>query len=631
MQNALKTAVSAPRKAGARFNGRPWRLRLLAPLLRLLSQRQAPLALHTPAMLALAGVLAVPFPVAAKADPDKVLRIAFEAADDGFDTVRTNSLYTTWVAMNIFENLLRYDFLARPAKLVPAVAESMPVISDGGKTYTIRIKKGIYFTPDPVFKGVRRELTAHDFIYSLKRVMDPAYLSPASSDFDGKIVGMDVVVAQARKSGKFDYNAPIEGLKALDRYTLQYKLTEADYTFQYLMADAGSVAVAREAVEYYGRESGRHPVGTGPYMLKQYVPRSKIILEANPDYRGYVWDFQSSGDPWDEHLIRDMKGKSMPQIGRVEVSIIEEPQSRWLAFDSGQIDIDLLAESATPRVLDGDHLKPEFSAKGVSLYRFTDPGTVRTYFSFKDPVVGGYSKEKIALRRAIALGFDVNSVITQAYFGQAVRAQSDVPSGVVGFDAAYHNSTPYDPLLANRLLDRFGYKKGADGFRTMPDGKPLVLDIHAAPHARDVTKMEVWRNSMNRIGIQTRFHAAGFADNLKSAYLCQLPMFGFGITAAIPDAVDFLSGYYGPNALKGNFGCYQSDQYDAAYKQLRAMPDGPQRNALITRMNRILEADTTRVAELWRVRNWVFHSRVKGYKKHPIVWADWMYLDVDKP
>lgn len=589
------------------------------------------LKMAMPVMLALATLAAMPLPVAARADPDKVLRIAFEAADDGFDTVRTNSLYTIWVAMNIFENLLRYDYLARPAKLVPGVAESMPVITDGGKTYTVRIKKGIYFTPDPVFKGVQRELTAEDFVYSLKRVMDPLYLSPASNDFDGKIVGMDAVVAQARKSGKFDYNAPVEGLKALDRYTLQYKLTEADYTFQYLMADAGSVAVAREVVEHYGRDSGRHPVGTGPYMLKQYVPRSKIILEANPDYRGYVWDFQSSGDPWDEQLIRDMKGKTMPQIGRVEVSIIEEPQSRWLAFDSGQIDIDLLAESAAPRVLDGDHLKPEFSAKGVSLYRFTDPGTVRTFFSFKDPVVGGYSKEKIALRRAIALGFDVNSVITQAYFGQAVRAQSDVPGGVVGFDPAYRNSTPYDPALANRLLDRFGYKRGTDGFRTMPDGKPLVLDIHAAPHARDATKMEVWRNSMNRIGIQTRFHAAGFADNLKSAYLCQLPMFGFGITAGIPDAVDFLSGYYGPNALKGNFGCYQSDQYDAAFKQLRAMPDGPQRKALISKMNRILEADTTRVAELWRVRNWVFHKRVKGYKKHPIVWADWMYLDVEKP
>ncbi len=579
----------------------------------------------------LAAVLALPLSVQAKADPDKVLRIAMEAADDGFDTMRTNSLYTTWVAMNIFENLLRYDYLARPAKLVPGVAESLPVITDGGKTYTLRIKKGIYFTPDPVFKGVRRELTAEDFVYSLKRVMDPINLAPSSSDFEGKLVGMDALVAQARKTGKFDYSAPVEGLKALDRYTLQYKLNEADYTFSYLLADAGSVAVAREVVEHYGNESGRHPVGTGPYMLKHYVPRSKIILEANPDYRGYTWDFASSGDPWDEQVIAQMKGKSMPQIGRVEVSIIEEPQSRWLAFDSGQIDIDMLAESAAPTVLNGKSLKPEFDAKGIRLYRFTDPGTVRTFFNFKDPVVGGMSKEKIALRRAIALGFDVEAVISKAYFGQAMRAQSDVPHGVVGFDPQYRSSIPYHPEMANLLLDRFGFKKGADGFRTLLDGKPLTLTIHAAPHARDVTKMEVWRTSMSKIGIRVNFKTAGFADNLKSAYLCKLPMFGLGVTASMPDAIDFLSSYYGPNALRGNYGCYQSDAYDAAFKQLRALPDGAERNALIKRMNRILEADTARVAELWRIRNWVFHKRVKGYKKHPIVWADWMYLDVDKP
>ena len=107
-------------------------------------------------------------------------------------------------------------------------------------------------------------------------------------------------------------------------------------------------------------------------------------------------------------------------------------------------------------------------------------------------------------------------------------------------------------------------------------------------------------------------------------------MFALGVTASMPDAIDFLSSYYGPNALRGNYGCYQSDAYDAAYKQLRGLPDGPQRNALIARMNRTLEADTTRVVELWRYRNWLIHQRVKGYKKHPIVWADWMYLDVDK-
>ena len=254
----------------------------------------------------------------------------------------------------------------------------------------------------------------------------------------------------------------------------------------------------------------------------------KSFLEANPDYRGYTWDFASSGEPWDDEVIREMKGKSMPQIGRVEVSIIEEPQSRWLAFDSGQIDIDMLAESAAPRVLNGKQLRPEYTAKGIRLYRFTDSGTTRTYFNFKDPLVGGMSKEKIALRRAIAHGFDVDAVITQAFFGQATRAQSDVPHGVAGFDPKYRNSISYNPALANMLLDRFGYKKGADGFRTLPDGKPLVLTIHASPNARDATKMEIWRTSMSKIGLNVKFKTAGFADNLKSGVFVSVAHVCFG-------------------------------------------------------------------------------------------------------
>lgn len=566
----------------------------------------------------------------AAADPNKVLRIALEAADDGMDAMRTNSLYTTWLVQNVFENLLRYDHMARPAKLIPNLAEAMPEISDDGKTYTVRIKKGVYFTPDPVFKGQRREVTAEDFIYTLKRVMDPANVSPQSGDYEGKIVGLDEAVQAARKGGKFDYAAPIAGMQALDRYTLRYQLKQPDYNFLFLMADTSSAVVAREVVEHYGSNSGRHPVGTGPYMLKQYVPRSKIVFVANPDYRGQVWQFESDGSEWDERIAREMRGKTLPQIGRVEVSIIDEPQSRWLAFDSGQIDIDLLAESAVPRVLDGNRLKPELAKRGIRLYRFRDPGTTRTYFNFNDPVVGGYSLEKIALRRALMLAYDTNSEIERAAFGQAVKAESDVPEGVVGFDPSYRSSIGYDPVLANKLLDRFGYRKGADGFRTLPDGKPLTVKIHSAPHARDVTKMEVWRNSLKKIGVRGQFPVAGFADNLKAAYLCQLPMFGLGGTASLPDASDFMSAYYGPNQLRGNFGCYQSKQFDEAFARARLLPDNAERRALYHKMTRILEADGARMLQLWRIRNWLIQPRVKGYKKHPVQHGDWMFLDVDR-
>lgn len=398
----------------------------------------------------------------------------------------------------------------------------------------------------------------------------------------------------------------------------------------YYLAKPLGGAVAREVVEYYGEAVNQHPVGTGAYMLKQYVPRSKIILEANPEYRGFVWDFKGTGSEWDKQIIKDMKGKQMPQVGRVEIAIIEEEQSRWLAFDSGQLDFEMLVPAASVKLLDQGKLKPEFAAKGLRLYRFVEPGVTRTYFNFQDPTVGGYTKDKIALRRAIALSFNHQEEIDQVWFGQAIKAQGMVPPDVVGHDASYRNSNAYDPKLANKLLDKFGYKRGEDGFRSMPDGSPLKLRIHSAPKTKDYARMEIWKRSLDKIGIRAEFPVAGFADNLKSAYQCKLMMFGMGYTADIPDGIDFLEAYVGSNAYRGNFGCYKSAAFDEAYEKARLMPDGPERQKLFNTIERIMEADTAHSLELWRLRNWLIQPWVKGYKTHPIMRGDWRFLDVEK-
>lgn len=567
---------------------------------------------------------------ASPADPNKVLHLAFEAPEDGFDLARTNSLYTNWIAEGVFESLLTYDYLARPSRLVPNTAEAMPEVSDGGRTFTFHLKKGIYFTPHPAFKGKRRELVAADYAYTIKRHLDPKTRSVQATTWEGKLVGMDEIVDKAKKTGKFDYDAPVAGLETPDRYTLRIRLKEPSYIMLYNLANATAAALAREVVEYYGEDVGRHPVGTGPYMLQEYVPHSKIVLVANPDYRGFVWNFKSSGDPWDEQLIRDMKGKQMPQVGRVEINIIEEEQARWLALDSGQLDYEMLSEPFARQVLDGDKLRPQYLAKGFTLYRYLEPGTRRTYFNFKDPVVGGYTKDKIALRRALAMAWNVNEEIEQVWHGQGVKAQTEVSPGMVGFDPNYRNSIPYDPALANKLLDYFGYKKGKDGYRTLPDGKPMVVKIHSAPKSRDVLRMEIWKRALDRLSIRGEFPVSNFADNLKAAYQCELSMWGLGGVAGIPDGTDSLESYYGPNAYKGNFGCYENKEFDDAYRKALVMPQGPERQALFLKMERIMEADTVQSFEIWQIRNWMIHSWVKGYKKHPIINADWMYLDVEK-
>jgi len=195
------------------------------------------------------------------ADPAKVLRISFPVAETGFDPVRVSDLYSNTVNEAIFERLLTYDYLARPAKLVPLTAEAMPEISDGGRTYILHLKRGIYFTPDPAFKGERRELTAEDYVYTFKRFADPANRSPWSFMIHGKIEGLDAQIEAATKAGRFDYDATIPGMIALDKYTLRFKLTGVDYLFPYTLAHVPFGAMAREVGEARGLEAAGEDEG----------------------------------------------------------------------------------------------------------------------------------------------------------------------------------------------------------------------------------------------------------------------------------------------------------------------------------------------------------------------------------
>ena len=450
------------------------------------------------------------------ADPAKVLRIVFPTAETGFDPARVSDLYSATVNEAIFERLLTYDYLARPAKLVPMVAEAMPEVTENGRVYTYRIRKGIHFTPDPAFKGAKRELVAQDFIYSFMRFMDPKNRSPYAFLVEGKIEGLDALAEKAKETGKFDYDAKIPGMVAVDRYTLRFRLVQNDYNFPYVTAMVPSWVVAREVIEAYGDDTLAHPVGTGPYMLKSWTRGSKIVLEANPDYRGFVWDFAPGADPWDQTLVAAMKGKRMPQIGRVEISIIEEDQSRWLAFNQKEIDHLNLPATFRTEVFEADReLKPEWTEKGVTVFRAIDPDITYTYFNFRDPLVGGFAKEKIALRRAIIMAYNLDEEIRVLRKHQAVAAEMPIPAGVVGHDPSYRSINRYDPALANKLLDYFKYARGKDGYRTLPDGKPLVLRYASGTTAIEREFNELWKKSMDAIGLRIEFDVTKFADRLQ--------------------------------------------------------------------------------------------------------------------
>src|SRR5258708_32360220 len=279
--------------------------------------------------------------VSSPAAAEKVLRYAFLVAETGFDPVQINDLYSSIIISQIFDAPLAYDYLARPFKMKPNTAAAMPEVSADGKTWILRSRPAICFADDPAFKGKTRELTAQDYVYSLKRHFDPKNKSVQLYLIDKRIVGMDALRDAALKGAKFDYDREVEGLRAIDRYTFRVVLKEPKPTFIYDLAWCNlSCAVAREVIEAYGDHTMEHPVGTGPYRLTQWKRSSRVVLERNPSYREHLFSAEAApDDPVAQAIATQMKGKRLPQIDRVEVYIIAEPQPRWLAFLNGEHDL----------------------------------------------------------------------------------------------------------------------------------------------------------------------------------------------------------------------------------------------------------------------------------------------------
>ena len=580
------------------------------------------------AMLA-AWLVATAAPLLA-ADPAKVLRVALPRAETGFDPAQASEIYSGAVIAAIMEPPLTFDYLARPVKLAPLTAQALPEVTDEGKRYTLKLRKGIYFASDPAFKGRRRELTAADYVYSIERLVDPKNRSPNAFYVEGKIAGLDALAAKAKANGgRLDYGAHVAGLETPDRYTLRITLTHSDYTFAQVLALPALSAVAREVVEAYPNDVAAHPVGTGPYRLKEWVRASKIVLEANPGFRGFTWDFEPGDDPVDRTIAARMRGVRMPQVGTIEISVMEEPQSAWLAFQRGELDILNVPSTFAPVALPNGKLAPDLARQGVYLSRILLPAINYTAFNLTDPVVGGLSNDKIALRRAIVMAYDIDAEVNVIRKGQAEPLSMPIPPGVAGFDPRYHNGLRHDREAANALLDRFGYRKGPDGHRRLPDGKPLVLHYASQTDALAREFDELWQQAMDAIGIRLVIDKGRFSDQIREAIACHHQLWSYGWIADYPDGDNFMQLLYGGNVGQSNVACYKSPTYDALYRQSRLLPDSPARTRLYEQMARQFEADTP-----WRLgtapyQNSLVRPRVIGYKAHPVLLADWIYVDVE--
>ena len=582
---------------------------------------------------ALLPALAQTTPAAA---PKKVLRYAFEVAETGLDPAKISDTYSRTLTPHIFEALYKYDHLARPVKLKPLTADGMPEHSADFRVWTVKIRPGIYFAADPAFKGKQRELVAQDYVYSFKRFADPATKSPVWTglEADGLIGLADLRKAALATKKPFDYDREIEGVRALDRYTLRFTLAEPRPRFHNGLAGSDLFgAVAREVVEFYGEKIDAHPVGTGPFRLAQWRRSSFIALERNPDYREVFYDAEPAADDAEgQALLARFKGRRLPMIDRVEISIIEEEQPRWLSFVNGEADFAFrVGYQFAPQAMPNGKVAPNLAKRGIRGYPIVESGGNFFFFNMEDPMVGGYGADRVALRRAIGLGMDVKRVIDYAYSGLGAPAQGPTLPNTAAYDPKFKSEfSDYDPARARALLDLYGYAdKNGDGWREMPDGSPLLLRVATTPNQRDRKIAEVLTKNMTALGIRVQSLTAQWPENLKAARAGKLQMWALGLLAAGPDASGSYARYDSRQIGGQNLARVKLPAFDALYDKLQFLPDGDERTAAFHEADRLAVAYMPYKFTLNRLSLDMAYPHLIGYRR-AVFWNDWwQYVDID--
>jgi ABC-type transport system substrate-binding protein len=567
--------------------------------------------------------------------PEKVLRYAFPIAETGFDPAQLSDLYSRIVTSNVFDALYSYDYLARPARIKPMLADGLPKISPDFRTYTVTLRHGIFFADDPAFGGRKREVTAQDVVYTFKRIYDPKSKSQLISGLEEeKILGLADLRKAAQASGRFDYDRELEGLRALDRYTVQFKLGETRPRFVQTLADPGILGVvAREVVERYGDQIMEHPVGTGPFMLAEWQRSSKITLVRNPNYRAEFYDERPDpSDPASVAIAARMKGKRLPMVDKVVISIIDEPQPRWLSFLNNEADfMERLPENFATQAIPNNRLAPNLAKRGIQMERVPLSDMTLFYFQMDHPLVGGYTPEKVALRRAIALACDSDEEVRLPRRGQAIVAQGPIVPNTDSYDPNFRSEMgTFDRARAIALLDMFGYTdKDGDGWRDLPDGKPLVLEYDTLGTANYRELDEILKKNLDAVGIRIQFRIGKWPEQLKAARAGKLMMWGLGSSATSPDSGGSLARAYGKAVGQQNLSGFRNARYDELYEKQSLMPDGPERDAVIREAVRVWIAYMPYKVRTHRIGTDLMQPWLVGYKRNPFATDFWRYVDID--
>lgn len=527
------------------------------------------------------------------------------------DPMHSANRYSSTVNASIFEGLYHYQYLQRPLKLEPLLAEGMPVVSKDGRVYTIKIKKNVFFQNDPAFsRGQGREVRAEDFIFSWKRLADPKNNAQAWWVLDGLIEGLNQWREEKRK-GASNYESLISGLKAIDEHTLQIQLTRSAPHFVHLLAMPATMVVAHEVVNKYGDQIVNHPVGTGPYQLQKWIPNSEVQLNKNKKYR------QRYFSP-----IDNIKGQAtqelLPLNDKIVVRIITERQPLWLSFLNGELDNGLTAPEDAEKIFSNGLLKEEYQKKGIQIYEQKKMDITFVAMNMEHPVLG----KNIFLRKALAHALDRKLILEKFYAQRGVLAQGPIPPGLVTYDPQYQNPLNYDLKMAKEFMVKAGY----------PQGKGLpVLDY-------DISNSSTWsrqyaefiKDQWAQIGVSIRLKVNTWPQFDKKVKEKKITFFEMAYVADYPDAENFLQLFYGKNISPGpNSFNFRKQKYDQLYEKALQLPLGFERNELFKEMVNIINQEVPCFFIVHRTLVHPYHGWLENYLEYPMIYDYYQYLKIN--
>jgi oligopeptide transport system substrate-binding protein len=534
-----------------------------------------------------------------------------------------SDLYPAIVMGQVYEGLLQYSYLERPVHPEPLLAESMPVVSKDGLTYTFKIRKGILFHDDPSFKstnGKGREVEADDFVYSWKRLADPALHSDGFWMFDGKIKGMTEWRDEMVKLGKADYTKPILGLETPDKYTLVIKLIRPYPQLLYILTMTGAYVLPHEAVENYGPELQNHPVGTGPYKFRSWVRNAEVILDRNPNYHDDHYPTKGEASDQTSGRLADA-GKKLPLNDGVVFTEMYEDQPRILNFKKGVFDWIEIPKDSFDSIVVNDDVNAELKAEGVTLNPTVDGDLTFDSFNMDDPIVGG-AKNKY-LRQAMSLAVNTKDLINKFYFGHGVEAQGPIPPGVSGYDPKRVDPyKKYDLAKAKELMKKAGYPNG--------EGLPEILyETYSGSTNRQIA--EYFQQEMSQLGIKIKINMNTWPQFIDKTKLRKAQMFGMAWSADYPDGENFLQLFYGKNASPGpNSSNYNNPEYNKLFEQASVMQDSPARTKIYQKMVDIVVEDCPWIFDVHRMAFILTHGWFHNYKRNLTILNYIKYYRIDK-